>query len=231
MHRPRRLTMASALAVITVLGGLTCAPAAADGPEPTILGDLCLRAQTQTANLRIVEFRRAGGTFENVVYPDLGGFAASKPQVQPLTTTRYNTYEDDAGTLLEQVRCKGKSADHIAAVYGAGVVGAEDDCAKVNQQTVVEAALMLTPAERRELVHRPDDIVIDPDTPAVTGQDWLTEFPAATKDAHGKIHLPSKSLYVPLNTPGIPDAFKGQHYCTLAAHSYVKGLMLGRVQP
>ncbi|MCM6772522.1 hypothetical protein NDR87_00435 [Nocardia sp. CDC159] len=229
--RIRSFSLLAALstAAAALLGIGSGATASAAAPEPTLFGNLCLRAQAQTANLDVIDFRRAGGSLRNVDYPDMASFAASKPQVQPLTTTRYNTYADAGNSQPKQVRCKGKSADHIAAVYGADIAGPEADCAAVNRQTVREVAAMLTPAERRELVHRPEDVVIDPDTVAATGQEWVAEFPVALVDAAQRLHIPSKSLYVPLSTPGIPEAFKGQHYCTLISHHYLKQLMLGRV--
>jgi hypothetical protein len=220
-----RRACALALA-LAALSPLSAAPAGAD---PTDYGNLCVRAQTQTADLHPRKFEHEGGTLDNIDYPDAAGFAQSKPQLRPLTTTRYTTYEDAARTQPKQVRCKGKSADHIAAEYGARVTGEEGTCAEVNERTVREVAKDLTNDERKALVHKPRDIVIDPDTVAATGQDWVAEFPATTIDAGGVVHIPSKALYVPYDTPGIPEAFKGQHYCTLVAHAYLKRVMLGQV--
>ncbi|MEV6278904.1 hypothetical protein [Nocardia sp. NPDC051832] len=227
----------SILAVATVLAaaglGLTppaasAEPSEAETAEAEAFPQLCLRTQVQTAKLRMLKFRRQGGTLSEVPYTDLAAFAASKPQVQPLTVTSYVTYD---ANLPKQVRCKGKSADHLTDVYGSAVAGPEGACADVNRVTLRQVSRSLTPEERKALVHRPNKVVIDPDTPAITGQDWLADFPVATKDAGGNLHLPSKSLLVPLDTPGIPDAFKGQHYCTLITPEYLKALLLGTVRP
>ncbi|MFI9402133.1 hypothetical protein [Nocardia sp. NPDC052316] len=214
-----------------LIGLLSPTLAQATPPDPTMFGDLCIRAQSQTANLNVVAYRRAGGALEKAVYPDLASFAAAKPPARPLTVARYNSYEDAAATQPKQVRCKGKSADHLTAVYGADIAGPEGTCAAANRQPLAETARMLTPAERDALVHRPNTIQIDPDTSAINGPDWLADFPAATMDSAGKLHIGSKSLYVPFATPDIPEAFKGQHYCTLIAHAYLKRLMLGLAQP
>ncbi|WP_194832941.1 hypothetical protein [Nocardia sp. XZ_19_369] len=224
----RRLVL---LLTVGMIGLLSPVTADAAPPDPTMFGDLCIRTQSQTANLNVVAFRRAGGSLEKTVYSDLASFAAAKPLVRPLTVARYTSYEDAAATQPKQVRCKGKSADHLTAVYGADLAGPEGTCAEANRQTVAETARMLTPPERDALVHRPNTILIDSDTQAVNGPDWLAEFPAATLDSAGTLHLGSKSLYVPFTTPGIPEAFKGQHYCTLIAHAYLKRLMLGLTQP
>jgi hypothetical protein len=234
----RTALLTTALLATAALG--IVAPAAAEPTDADIEvpgaqatdGDqfpqICLRAQVQTANLRVGKFQRAGGTLSEQTYPDPASFAASKPQVKPLTVTSYTTY---ANGMAKQIRCKGKSADHLTDVYGAAIAGEEGTCAEVNQFTLRQVARSLTTEERKALVHRPRTVVIDADTAATTGLDWLADFPVATKDATGTLHLPSKSLYVPLDTPGIPDAFKGQHYCTLITHDYLKQLLLGKVQP
>lgn len=215
---------------------LTVPPAAAD-PEDTELtaagtsGELCRRAQIESANLHSNRFYRRGGELQDTAYPDLASFASSKPQVQPLTVTHYTTYEDAGATLPKQVRCKGKSADHINAVYGENTAGPEGTCAAANRRTLREIARSLTPQERKALKYRPNDVVLDADTEAATGQQWLADFPTATVDSAGRLHLPSSSLFVPLDTPGIPEAFKGQHYCTLVAPSHLLRLLSGTVTP
>ncbi|WP_306355792.1 MULTISPECIES: hypothetical protein [unclassified Nocardia] len=219
------LTAALTAAVI----GAADTPAAAEPAEEQGLSglSLCQRAQVNTASLRLVRFHRAGGEFAEVPYTDLAAFAASKPQVRPLTVTSYITY-DDTG-VPRQVRCKGKSADHINQEYGDRTAGANGTCGETNRRTLWRVARDLTRAERDALVYRPYQVTIDPDTPAATGQDWLADFPTATVDSGGTLHLPSKSLHVPLDTPGIPDAFKGQHYCTLIAPEHLKRILLGTV--
>lgn len=226
------------LGVALVLSGGGPAAAEPDDSEIEVPGaqategdqfpQLCLRAQVQTANLRVGKFRRAGGTLSEVAYPDLAAFAASKPEIRPLTVTSYTT---SAAGLPKQVRCKGKSADHLTKEYGAGIAGAEGNCAEVNRVTLRQVGRSLSHEERKALVYRPRDVVLDADTKAVSGPDWLAEFPVAGKDAAGALHLPSKALYVPLDTPGIPEAFKGQHYCTLIAPEYLKQVLLGKVAP
>ncbi|MGW0247426.1 hypothetical protein ACWDYH_12385 [Nocardia goodfellowii] len=226
LRRRLAATALIALAGIGLTAPITTAePATA---EAETFPQLCLRAQVQTAKLRVGKFRQAGGTLSEMSYPDLAAFAASKPQAQPLTVTSYTTH--DAG-VPKQVRCKGKSADHLTDVYGADIAGPEGACANVNRVTLRQVARSLTAQEREALVYRPNKVIVDPDTAAITGQDWLADFPVATRDAAGTLHLPSKSLLVPLNTPGIPEAFKGQHYCTLIAPEYLKALLLGTVQP
>ncbi|MEV0248668.1 hypothetical protein AB0H76_18855 [Nocardia sp. NPDC050712] len=230
----RTLLTTALLATVTL--GLA-GPAGAD-PDIEVPGaqategeqfpQICLRAQVQTADLRLGKFRRAGGTLTEEPYADLSAFIASKPQIQPLTVTSYTTYADG---LAKQIRCKGKSADHLTEVYGAQVAGAEGTCAEVNRVTLRQVARSLTGEERRALVYKPRRVVLDPDTPSATGQDWVADFPVAVRDPAGILHLPSKSLYVPLATPGIPEAFKGQHYCTLITHEYLKQVLLGAVQP
>ncbi|MFI6865498.1 hypothetical protein [Nocardia sp. NPDC050406] len=222
----RQLLATAAICATALLTLLPGSPAAGAPSEPTQFGNLCMRTQMLTANIDEASFRRAGGTIGNVDYTDLASFAASKPKLRPLETTRFDTYENGES---KQVRCKGKSADHITAEYGPYVAGSEGDCASANRRTVWEASVMLSATERMAQVRQANDIVIDPDTAARTGQDWLADFPTATKDAEGRVHLPSKSLVVPLNTPNIPEEFKGQHYCTLASHAYVKRILLGQV--
>ncbi|WP_306362256.1 hypothetical protein [Nocardia sp. CC227C] len=222
--------LVTAALTTTLLGGFA-APAAAEPVEEQGLSSLtlCQRAQVGTASLRLVRFHRAGGSFAEVPYTDPAAFAASKPQVRPLTVTSYTTY-DDTGSP-RQVRCKGKSADHINQEYGDRTAGGDGTCGETNRRTLWRVARDLTREERAALVFRPYQVDIDPDTPAATGQEWLADFPTATVDSDGKLHLPSKALHVPLDTPGIPDAFKGQHYCTLIAPEHLKNILLGTVPP
>ncbi|GAB4586557.1 hypothetical protein [Nocardia sp. IFM 10818] len=229
--RPALFTGLLVTTFATALCGGPGAPALADPAEEQYPRSLCLRAQVTTASLHLGKFRKAGGELHEAPYTDLGSFAASKPQVQPLTVTSYTTYEDSGTGLPRQVRCKGKSADHLAEVYGARTAGPEGTCAQVNRGTLKQVAGSLTDAEREALVFRPNRVVIDPDTLATTGQDWLSDFPTATVDSAGTLHLPAKALHVPLDTPGIPDAFKGQHYCTLIAPEHLKRILLGAVHP
>ncbi|GAA3203203.1 hypothetical protein GCM10010468_17180 [Actinocorallia longicatena] len=212
----------------TVVGALTvgAGPAAAEGSGAA---ELCLRAQGQVANVHKAEFAAAGGTMTNVDYPDKASFEKSKPQVSPLTTGSYVTYEDEAGTLPEQIRCKGKTADHLQAVYGQAVAGPEQACSVVNAETLRQVAAGLSPAERAAARFRPENVVVDGDFPGFTGWDWLMDFPVAyVAWWDGKLHLPSKALSAPWSWVLLPESFRGQHYCTLVAPSHLKRLMLGQ---
>ncbi|MEO3784367.1 hypothetical protein ABGB12_13610 [Actinocorallia sp. B10E7] len=208
---------------LAVLSGVSSASAAAPSA-----GDLCLRAQQQTAELDQAAFQNAGGELSNIDYPDRTSFEKSKPTEKPLVTGSYVTYEDEARTLPEQIRCKSKRSDHLQLIYGDAVAGPEQECRTVNQTTLQEVDASFTAEERASLVYPASKVVIDGDVPAFTGWDWLWEFPAAYKDLRGRIHLPSRSLSVPWTWNALPESFRGQHYCTFIAPSHLRRLMLGQ---
>ena len=58
----------------------------------------------------------------NVVHADYAPFVISKPQIEPLETQQYLQYADEAKTRPTMLMCKGKSADHVVAVYGPGEI-------------------------------------------------------------------------------------------------------------
>ncbi len=210
---------------LAVLSGASSASAAA-----APVGDLCLRAQQQTAKLDQGAFQAAGGQLSNIDYPDAASFEKSKPSVQPLVTGSYTTYEDADKTLPKQIRCKTKRSDHLQLVYGASVAGPEQECKGVNAATLQEVDASFTPEERAALVFPAAKVVIDGDVPAFTGWDWLWDFPAAYKGVGGKLRIPSRSLSVPWSWSAFPESFRGQHYCTFIAPSYLKRLMLGQAK-
>ena len=216
----RVLALGAMSTCLTALSGTASAAAPAD--------DLCLRAQHQTAGLDTAAFQAAGGELSNVDYPDRASFEKSKPTERPLVTGSYTTYEDEGRTLPRQIRCKTKRSDHLQLVYGQQVAGPEEQCKVVNETTLQEVAASFTEAERAALVYPVSKVVVDRDVPAFTGWDWLWEFPAAYRGIGGRLHLPSRSLSVPWTWGALPESFRGQHYCTFIAPSYLKRLMLGQ---
>ncbi|WP_106403588.1 hypothetical protein [Actinocorallia populi] len=217
------LALGTAGTCLAVLSGASSASAAA---APA--GDLCLRAQHQTAGIDQAAFQAAGGELSNVEYPDKTSFEKSKPTEKPLVTGSYTTYEDEAGTLPRQVRCKTKRSDHLQLVYGQDAAGPEQQCKVVNETTLQEVDASFTEAERASLAYPASKVVVDRDVPAFTGWDWLWEFPAAYEDRRGRLHLPSRSLSVPWTWNALPASFRGQHYCTFIAPPYLRRLMLGQ---
>lgn len=218
------LALGTAGTCLAILSGTS--PAAAAAPA----GDLCLRAQQQTAALDQAAFAAAGGSLSNIDYPDKTSFEKSKPTEKPLVTGSYVTYEDGAGTLPVQIRCKTKRSDHLQAVYGEAVAGPEQQCATVNRTTLEQVDASFTPEERAALAYPAAKVVVDADTPAFTGWDWLFDFPPAYKDLRGRLHLPSRSLSVPWKWNVFPENFRGQHYCTFISPSHLKRLMLGQTR-
>ncbi len=216
------LALGTAGSFLAVLSGASSASAAAP------VGDLCLRAQQQTAKLDQAAFQNAGGELSNIDYPDKTSFEKSKPTEKPLVIGSYVTYEDAEGTLPKQIRCKSKRSDHLQLVYGEAVAGPEQECRTVNQTTLQEVDASFTAQERAALAYPASKVVVDGDVPAFTGWDWLWDFPPAYKGWDGKIHLPSRSLSVPWTWSALPESFRGQHYCTFVAPSYLKRLMLGQ---
>ncbi|MGN2637775.1 hypothetical protein ACTD5D_16575 [Nocardia takedensis] len=223
-----RIRTLSVLASTTVACTGLLAPTALADARVESVEPLCVRAQVQTANLRVAEFDARGGAPTERTYTDPADFAESKPEVRPLTVSGYTTAVDGQP---KQVRCKGASADRLTREYGPDIAGPEADCATVTRTTLDLVARTLTETQRATSPYPPDRIVVDPDTPVLSGPAWLAEFPVATVDAEGVLHLPSKSLFVPASVPLVPDEFKGTHYCTLIAPEYLEAVLRGTVTP
>ena len=116
-HRgPGRALLAVALLVVPGLQAPGARAAAAEMPRlavgtrttPDLCADVIRRLTGVTRPLR------------NVVHADYAPFVISKPQIEPLETQQYLQYADEAKTRPTMLMCKGKSADHVVAVYGAG---------------------------------------------------------------------------------------------------------------
>ena len=172
----------------------------------------------------------------NVVHTDYQPFVLSKPQVQPLETQQYLQYEDEAKTRPTMLMCKGKSADHIVATYGAGAaqLALDTSCRDVNREIVLGVWRTLTPAERAAARVTPQQLMLDGDEVKLTGSRWITPFQFAYAGADGKPHLVARRLRADWNDWRwrlAPTSWRGTYYCQLASPEYVRRLLLGESTP
>ncbi|TDC75874.1 hypothetical protein [Actinomadura sp. 7K507] len=233
--RSRGPVLASALGTCLLLSGGTATaalPAAAPAAAPASeaggsLARVCAYGQMATAGLGPWGPERPYIPIDNVVHPTMDAFVAAKPEVRPLRTEQFVS-RDGQGRAV-QIRCKGKSADHISTVHGAGTASGEGTCAAVNRTTLRAVTAALTPAERAAAAFDPSEVVVDEDTQAMTGGEWTQESPS-TAVQDGVLHLKSSSLLVEWLDPrwqDLPEAFRGIHYCTLIAPGELRRVLLG----
>lgn len=232
--RPRGPVLASALGTCLLLSGGTAAavPLAAPARAPAgeaggTLARVCAYGQMATAGLGPWGPGRPYVPIDNVVHPTMEAFVDSKPAIRPLRTEQFVS-RDTAGRAV-QIRCKGKSADHVNTVYGDGTASGEGTCAAVNRTTLRTVGASLGAAERASAAFDPAQVVVDADTQTMSGGEWTQEFPsAAVQD--GVLHLRAYSLLVEWLDPrwqGLPESFRGVHYCTLIAPGELRRVLLG----
>jgi hypothetical protein len=194
---------------------------------------------TTTPDLCADVLRRLTGVtrpIRNVVHADYPPFVLSKPQVEPLETQQYLAHEDEAKTRPTILMCKGKSADHIVATYGAGAARPElaSSCRDVNRDIVRGVWGTLSPAERAAARVTPQRLMLDGDEVQLTGSRWVTPFQFSYAGADGQPHLVARRLRADWNDwrwKLAPTSWRGTYYCQLAAPEYVRRLLLGETTP
>ena len=194
---------------------------------------------TTTPDLCADVLRRLTGVtrpIRNTVHTEYAPFVLSKPQIDPLETQQYLQYEDEAKTRPTLLMCKGKSADHIVAVYGpdAAQPAAETRCRDVNRDIVLGVWGSLTPAERAAARVTPQRIMLDGDEVKLTGSRWITPFQFSYAGDDGRPHLVARRLRADWSDwrwKFAPTSWRGTYYCQLASPEYVRRLMLGETTP
>jgi hypothetical protein len=225
---------ALAAALLVVPGrALSAAPARAAEMPPLAAGI------TTTPDLCAAVIRRLTGVtrpLRNVVHTDYQSFVLSKPQIEPLETQQYLQYADDARTRPQMLMCKGKSADHVVAVYGAGAARTDlaATCRDVNRDIVLGAWNALTPAQRAAARVTPQQVMLEADDLKLTGSRWITPHQFAWTDADGRPHLQARRLradWTDWRWRLAPNSWRGTFYCQLASPEYVGRLLLGQETP
>ncbi len=229
-RRPPRMSrqFAAVLASYALLGLAACAVRPV---EPSVsamdLSGFCADAQQIISGTPLRP--------ENVVYTDYEAFVLSKPEARPLRTQQYVWYEDEARTLPRMISCKMKTADHIAAEYGAAQVRGEGLCADVNRRTLARVLESLSAAERRRLAFDGGRrVIFDPEETTTDGPIWLQPYAFAYLGADGALHLKAKAMrndWLDPRYAQAPARFKGTRYCHLVAPQYLARLLRGTVAP
>ncbi len=229
-HRPRAMAAGT---VMLVLGLSLSAGARAAEPPRLAVG------ATTTPQLCAEVLRRLTGVtrpIRNTVHTDHQAFVLSKPQIEPLETQQYLQYEDEGRTRPTMLMCKGKSADQIVDVYGAGAARTDlaTTCRDVNRDLVLGAWAALTPAERAAARATPQRIMLDADDVRLTGSRWITPHQFAWTGEDGRPHLQARRLradWTDWRWRFMPAIFRGTFYCQLASPEYLRRLFLGEVVP
>ena len=229
----RHLRAAPAIAAMLVLG-LSLAPDARTAEPPRLAV-----GTTTTPQLCADVLRRLTGVtrpIRNTLHTDHQAFVLSKPQIEPLETQQYLQYEDEGRTRPTMLMRKGKSADHIVDVYGAGAARTDlaTTCRDVNRDLVLGAWTALTPAERAAARATPQRIMLDADDVKLTGSRWITPHRFAWTGEDGRPHLQARRLradWTDWRWRFMPDIFRGTFYCQLASPEYLRRLFLGEAVP
>ena len=235
----RRITTAT-LACAALLAGCA-APTSAPGgrtalpPPPVTDAAFCRDAQ------RAIVSTALGS--ENEVITALDAFVKSKPVVRPLQTRQYVWMEDAAAGAPagaagpgrpKIVSCKMKTADHLVAEYGAGAAGADIGCSGVNRLTLGRVLAAMTPAERRRLRIKPQQVVFEEDFVTPLGPVWLEPYPMARLGDDGRLRIQSRAMrndWLDPRYATAPPQFRGTRYCHLIAPEHLARLLRGEVAP
>jgi len=204
---------------------------------PGAVRTYALEAQLVLAGLDTEALSRAGVRIEVVDHDDLTSFVKSKVTVdegERVVTLHQFVAERTAGTgRPTQVRLKVKSGDalnrHFPLTDGPPLA-AEPDAAGSDliAAWLAEAVAASSAPDATATVAR---FVIDGDSMAETGQDWVQPF-ATARIEDDAVHLQSRSLFVlqsfPL-PPGFtpPPGILGVHYVAVPAPELIADLVDG----
>lgn len=200
---------------------------------------LCTEAQQIIAGTTLDSTNNIHDTSTSFIVSDAAPYESPEGATLPLTTQQfvtYGTYPAKGKQYPQIISCKMKSAEALAFFYGADAAHSGASCRDIHEQTVNAVFASLTKPETRQLVFDRDDVIIDSDSVARSGPQWLTPMPPTLTymDAEGRLHLQAKSLPVPREVPPFvplgPEK-KGVHYCHLAAPEYIRALITGDVAP
>lgn len=230
--RGRRAAPALALALLLASPAARVDAAGPDTPRLVV-------GATTTARTCVDVLRRLTGVtlpIRNTVHVEYQPFVLSKPQVEPLETQQFLQHADAARTQPTMLMCKGKSADHVVAVHGAGTARTDlaTSCRDVNRDIVLGVWATLTPAQRAAARTTPQQIMLEADDVKLTGSRWITPHQFAWTGADGRPHLQARRLradWTDWRWRLAPTSWRGTFYCQLAAPEYVHRLMLGQVTP
>lgn len=173
----------------------------------------------------------------NVETPgDYDAFVESKATDQPFVVQQYlsNPMPSDA-RLMRTLSCKMRTAERINAAHSEAdtspPASGDTSCAQV-QHTLLQRVRSEIPDA--ELVLNPDHAVIEDESSTFMGPMWLDPWPfsAVSGDGEGSLRLASRALHVPWAwwIP-LPERFKGNYYCHLAAPDYLRALLKGEAVP
>lgn len=202
---------------------------------PAGAGEAAGLTRTHDAFCAVVQRRFTGTTLpiRNALHTDWQAFVASKPAVQPLETQQYVTRADGAPV---RVSCKTKTADHIAAVHGAGALDggtpAARSCRDVNREIVLAAWRGLGAAQRAAAPLPPTRLMLDPDLRQLTGSGWVSDYTMVYAAADGRVHLQAQALHADWEDwrwKLAPESWRGTRYCHLIAPEHARRLLLGEV--
>lgn len=176
---------------------------------------------------------------ENEVITVLDAFVRSKPVARPLQTRQYLWMEDAApgspgSARPKMVSCKMKTADHLVAEHGADAAGADIGCSGVNRLTLRRVLAAMTPAERRRLRFKPQQVVFDEDFVTTLGPVWLEPYPVARAGEDGRLHIQARAMrndWLDPRYASAPAQFRGTRYCHLIAPEHLGRLLRGEVAP
>jgi hypothetical protein len=132
------------------------------------------------------------------------------------------------------VSCKMKTADHLVAEYGAGAAGADIGCSGVNRLTLGRVLEAMTPAERRRLRIKPQQVVFEEDFVTPLGPVWLEPYPMARLGDDGRLRIQSRAMrndWLDPRYATAPPQFRGTRYCHLIAPEHLARLLRGEVAP
>jgi len=178
---------------------------------------------------------RAKVSLKVTTHADFTSFVKSKAGVDEeprvVRIEEFVTQRDDAGRPT-QVRAKVKTGEALNQHFPAGdgpALAAQRDLTGADVIGVwIARAVDAAGPESKAVAER---IVIEPDSMAAAGQDWVPEFTSAWAE-DGVVHLQSRSMFIASTHP-LPEGFVpppgvlGVHYVALPAPEFIEAIVSG----
>ena len=223
-------TLATLLATLSATVGVNASADSSGLTQIPTAQNYCLAAQRVIVRTQL--------DMDLVVHEDFNRFVKSKaiingpdgrPQIQ-----QFN-WLDTEGQILG-ISCKLKNTDHLNLTFGAGTAGPDLPCQEMNRQVLglLNAQLGLsTFSTYRAVIFDPDESLGNPETPGMTGPEWLKPYVlayAGAANGNQELHIASKGFIVEFSDPRFtkaPERFRGVHYCHFIAPEQLERLLTG----
>jgi hypothetical protein len=221
MLSPRQITTTFLSGAAALLSGSMAFAQSITLPEPES-ADFCVAVQQVLANTEVEA--------TNTIFDNMPDYRSSKPSVSPLKIYQVVSY---SGEMPVIVSCKIKAADHLQSEYGEDAAGKQRFCPEISKLALQQAITQLQ-TENPAAAEAASQFIVDDTEPYSTGQSYLGDWQAISRDAEGVTRVTTPSLQTNWENWMfwiLPDRLRGQTYCHIPTVNYLKAVASGTVEP